>query len=312
MPPATLVTGAAGFAGGHLLELLSRDPAGHVAAWHRPGGTPPRDVPHTTWNAVDLLDRTAVRDAVARLRPSIVYHCAGEAHVVRARDRIDAAFAINVRGTHHLLDALERERVAARVLLPSSALVYQPSDVPLREDNRLCPPNPYGLSKLAQEMLGGHAIGGVEVCIARPFNHIGPRQNPFFAAPGFARRIADIERGLWQPVITVGNLEAKRELTDVRDTVRAYVAIVERGRPGRPYNVCTGEAVAIRHLLDLLIARARVQVTVEVDPSRYRPNDTPILVGDPSRLRDEIGWAPQISLEQTVDDLLAYWRNQAP
>jgi GDP-4-dehydro-6-deoxy-D-mannose reductase len=161
-------------------------------------------------------------------------------------------------------------------------------------------------------MLGGHAIGGVEVCIARPFNHIGPRQNPFFAAPGFARRIADIERGLWPPVITVGNLEAKRELTDVRDTVRAYVAIVERGRPGRPYNVCTGEAVAIRHLLDLLIARARVQVTVEVDPSRYRPNDTPILVGDPSRLRDEIGWAPQISLEQTVDDLLAYWRNQAP
>lgn len=312
MPSATLVTGAAGFAGGHLLDLLSRDAGANITAWHRPGGTPPRDVPRTTWDAVDLLDRAVVRDAIARLRPSAVYHCAGEAHVVRAWDRIDAAFAINVRGTHHLLDALDREGVATRVLLPSSALVYDPADVPLAEDDRLRPPNPYGLSKLAQEMLGGHTSARVEVCIARPFNHIGPRQNPFFAAPGFARRIADIERGLWKPVISVGNLEAKRELTDVRDTVRAYVSIVERGRPGRPYNVCTGEAVTIRHLLDLLIGRARVPVTVEVDPSRYRPNDTPILVGDPSRLRDELGWAPQISLERTVDDLLAYWRSQTP
>src|SRR5260221_806604 len=312
MSAATLVTGAAGFAGGHLLDLLSRDAGANLTAWHRPGGTPPREVPRTTWQAVDLLDRTAVRDAIARLRPSVVYHCAGEAHVVRAWDRVDAAFAINVRGTHHLLDALDREGVSTRALLPSSALVYAPANVPLREDHRLCPPNPSGLSKLAQEMLGRHTSGSVAVYIARPFNHIGPRQNPLFAAPGFAQRIADIEHGRSKPVITVGNLEAKRELTDVRDTVRAYVSIVERGRPGRPYNVCTGQAVTIRHLLDLLIARSPAAVTVEVDPSRYRPNDTPMLVGDGSRLRDEIGWAPQIFLERTVDDLLAYWRSQAP
>jgi len=312
MSAATLVTGAAGFAGSHLLDFLSRDAAANVTAWHRPGGTPPRDVPRTTWQAVDLLDRGVVRDAIARLRPTVVYHCAGEAHVMRAWDRIDAAFAINVRGTHHLLDALDREGVATRALLPSSALVYDPADVPLHEDERLRQPNPYGLSKLAQEMLAGHTTGGVEVCIARPFNHIGPRQDPFFAASGFARRIAHIERGLWKPVISVGNLEAKRDLTDVRDTVRAYVSIVERGRPGRPYNVCTGRAVTIRHLLELLIARARMPVTVEADPTRYRPNDTPIVVCDPSRLRDEIGWAPNIPLEQTVDDLLAYWRSQEP
>lgn len=310
MPGAILVTGAAGFAGSHLLDLLSGSTSAAINAWHRPGGSAPRDVPGVWWDAVDLLDRAAVRTAISRARPSVVYHCAGEAHVVRAWDRADDAFAINVRGTHHLLDALDRERVAARVLLPSSALVYEPSDAPLHEDHRLRPPNAYGLSKLAQEMLG-RTGGTVAVVIARPFNHIGPRQNPFFAAAGFAQRIADIERGLWKPVISVGNLEAQRDLTDARDTVRAYQLIAERGRRGRPYNVCTGKAVTIGHLLDLLIARARVSVSVEVDPARYRPNDTPILVGDPSRLRDELGWTPQIPLEQTVDDLLEYWRNHA-
>jgi GDP-4-dehydro-6-deoxy-D-mannose reductase len=310
MPGPTLVTGAAGFAGSHLLDLLARDGAA-VTAWHRPGGTSPRDVPGITWHAVDLLDREAVRAAIARIRPSIVYHCAAEAHVVRAGERVNAALLVNVRGTHYVLDALDRERLSTRVLLPSSAIVYQPAGVPIDENHRLRPANPYGLSKLAQEMLAGHTTESVTVSVARPFNHIGPRQDPFFSASGFARRIADIEQGRCPPVISVGNLEARRDVTDVRDTVRAYQLIVERGRPRRPYNVCTGRAVTIREVLDLLMARARVPVTVEIDPSRYRPNDTPLLVGDPSRLRDELGWVPKIPLEQTVDDLLEYWRSHA-
>jgi GDP-4-dehydro-6-deoxy-D-mannose reductase len=167
------------------------------------------------------------------------------------------------------------------------------------------------LSKLAQELLALRSIpDGIDVRVARAFNHIGPRQDPFFAAPGFARRIADIERGRWPPEISVGNLDAQRDLTDVRDTVRAYRLILERGIPGRPYNVCSGRAVTIRHLLDLLIARARCPVTVKIDPARYRPNDNPILLGDPSRLRDELGWTPEIPLERTVDDLLEYWRGR--
>jgi len=159
-------------------------------------------------------------------------------------------------------------------------------------------------------MLGLRANGGLAVTIARAFNHLGPRQDPQFAASGFARRIADIERGLWEPEISVGNLEARRDLTDVRDTVRAYTSILERGTPGRAYNVCSGRAIAIRHLLDQLLARARVPVAVKVDPARYRPNDTPLLVGDPSRLRDELGWRAEIPLEQTLDDLLEYWRSR--
>jgi GDP-4-dehydro-6-deoxy-D-mannose reductase len=303
-----LVTGAAGFAGSHLLDLLAaadRD----VVAWHRPGGHTPRTAARARWEAVDLLDRAQVAGAIARLRPSDVYHCAGAAHVGRAWDSTTSTFAINVRGTHHLLDALERADVAARVLVPSSALVYASAAEPLTEAHPLLPNSPYGVSKLAQEMLAQQANGATEVAIARPFNHVGPRQDPYFVASGFARRIADIELGRWPPEISVGNLEARRDLTDVRDTVRAYQLILERGEPGRPYNVCSGRALMIRELLDLLLARARVPIAVKADSARLRPNDTPLLVGDPTRLRDELGWTPMIPLEQTLDDLLAYWRS---
>jgi GDP-4-dehydro-6-deoxy-D-mannose reductase len=147
--------------------------------------------------------------------------------------------------------------------------------------------------------------------IARAFNHFGPRQDPWFVASGFARRIADIEAGRWAPEISVGNLDARRDLTDVRDTVRAYRMILERGAPGRAYNVCSGRAIAIRELLDMLLARARVPIEIKIDPARYRPNDLPLLVGDPGRLRDELGWQPEVPLSRTIDDLLEYWRCQA-
>jgi GDP-4-dehydro-6-deoxy-D-mannose reductase len=309
MSSPTLVTGAAGFAGSHLLDLLARDGA-DIVAWHRPGGTPLREPDGIRWEGVDLLDRASVEDAVARARPSAVYHCAGAAHVGRAWDSTEPTFATNVRGTHHLLTALDRVDQGARVLIPGSALIYATAAEALTEQHPLVPGSPYGLSKLAQEMLGCRPNGRVAVTIARAFNHLGPRQHPHFVASGFARRIADIEKGRWEPEISVGNLDAQRDLTDVRDTVRAYRLILERGHPGRPYNVCSGRAITIRHLLDQLIARARVPVAVKIDPARLRPNDTPLLLGDPSRLREELGWAAEIPLEKTLDDLLEYWRGQ--
>jgi GDP-4-dehydro-6-deoxy-D-mannose reductase len=311
----TLVTGAGGFAGGHLLDLLTHaadSPAATVAGWFRPGGRAPsapssgRDV---QVEEVDLLDRGAVHDAIARIRPDIVYHCAGAAHVGRAWEKTEQTFAVNVRATHHLLDALDATNAVVRVLIPSSALVYAGADRPLTEDEPLLPDSPYGVSKLAQELLGRHASERVQVLIARAFNHIGPGQNPMFAAAGFARRIADIERGQWAPEISVGNLDARRDLTDVRDTVRAYRLIVDRGRPGRAYNVCSGEAIAIGELLDRLIAKARVPVTIRRDPARYRPNDLPLLLGDPTRIQRELGWHAEIPIDRTLDDLLDYWRN---
>ena len=315
MPSTTLVTGAAGFAGSHLLDLLVADaahsPGATIVAWQRSdsdGSGGRHASAGVQWESIDLLDREAVRASIDRIRPTAVYHCAGAAHVGRAWEHAESTFATNVRGTHYLLDALARTGVESRMLIPSSALVYAPAGRALREDDPLRPSSPYGLSKLAQEMLAPHAGRRVTVLVARAFNHFGPRQDPFFAASGFARRIADIERGTWAPEISVGNLEARRDLTDVRDTVRAYRLILERAEPGEIFNVCSGVAIQIRELLDRLIAHARVAVRIRIDPARYRPNDTPLLLGDPSRIRKTLGWMPQIDLDRTVDDLLAYWR----
>ncbi|HEY7291107.1 MAG TPA: GDP-mannose 4,6-dehydratase [Vicinamibacterales bacterium] len=309
----TLVTGAAGFAGSHLLDLLTPTlTAGDsIVGWRRPGDEANDSAPadgRVIWESVDVLDRQAVRAAIDRLKPTAVYHCAGAAHVGRAWDKTASTFATNVRGTHYLLDALDRTNVETRVLIPSSALVYTPADRPLRETDPVVPGNPYGLSKLAQEMLACHSSPRVIVTVARAFNHTGPRQGPMFAAPGFARRIADIERGRWEPTVSVGNLDARRDLTDVRDTVRAYRLILEHGQQGDTFNVCSGVAITIRELLDKIVARARVAVTIQTDPARYRPSDTPLLVGDPTRIRERLGWTPTISLDQTIDDLLEYWR----
>ncbi len=311
MPGPVLVTGAAGFAGSHVLEMLAA--AGEdVVAWRRTEAPPPVEA-RATWDAVDLLDRAAVTRALGAVRPSVVYHCAGAAHVGRAWNTSATTLQINVLGTHHLLDGLRRSRIQATVLIPSSAMVYRPANTPLAEDDPLVPASPYGVSKLAQELLGRHgATDGLDVRIARAFNHIGPRQDPGFAASGFARRIADIEAGRWPtPEIAVGNLDPERETTDVRDTVRAYRRIVEAGVPGRAYNVCSGRAVPVRTVLDLLLRRARVPITVRVDPARLRPNDLQIVTGDPGRIRRELGWTPEIPLEATLDALLEYWRRQS-
>ncbi len=312
MDQTILVTGAAGFAGSHLLDLLEQGPA-PVVAWRRPGEALPagRTGDELRWMSVELLDRRAVAAAVGDVRPSAVYHCAGAAHVGQSWDRTCDTLAINVLATFHLLDALRAHAVLARVLIPGSALVYKPSGATLDEGGTVGPSSPYGLSKLAQEMVGLRMAreDGLPVIVTRSFNHIGPRQHPSFFAASFARQVARIEAGLAEPVIRVGNLEARRDLTDVRDTVRAYRALVQCGRPGEVYNVCSGRAHRIGDILELLLAQARVPIRVAVDPALYRPNDTPIVVGSFRRLREELGWSPEIPIERSVGDLLRYWRD---
>jgi GDP-4-dehydro-6-deoxy-D-mannose reductase len=303
-----LVTGAGGFAGSHLLDLLVTSGA-DIVAWHRPGTAPPRENDRIAWQEVDLLDRLMVADAIRRRPPDAVYHLAGYAHVGRAWDETVATFETNVRGTHVLLEALREASRQVPLLVPSSAMIYRPATDPLSEDHEVLPSSPYGVSKLAQEMLAVRGCAdGIGTRIARAFNHVGPRQDPAFAASGFARQIAEIEAGVRDPEIVVGNLDAKREITDVRDTVRAYRLILERGIPGRPYNVCSGRALAIGEVVDQLVSKSRVRVGIRVDPSRFRPNDLPIVEGNPTRIREELGWTPEIPLQQTLEDLLNYWR----
>lgn len=306
MIESVLVTGAAGFAGSHLLEALVSD-GGRVVAWHRPGGAPSRDA-RVEWMAVDVLDREGVAAALADTRPATIFHCAGSADVGSSWQDSLTPLETNALGTHHLLDGVRRAGLRSRVVVASSALVYRPALDPLDEDAPLGPTNPYGLSKLAQDMLAIRAAADLDVVVARAFNHAGPRQSPSYATASFARQIALAEADRAAPVIDVGNLDARRDITDVRDTVRAYRALAIRGAPGRPYNVCCGRAYSVRELLDRLLAGARVRLQVRVDETRLRPHDNPVLLGDPSRIARETGWRAEIPIERTLHDLLEYWR----
>ena len=306
-----LVTGAAGFVGSHLLELLEHDDA-PITAWLRPGTEPSVVGTRVGWLAVEMLDRNAVRAAIKQSRPDAVYHLAGIPHVGDSWSHTHETFAGNVLATHYLFDALRQEGLSSRVLITSSATVYKPSTSAIRESDTVLPNSPYGTSKLAQEMVAQRAWedAGIAGLIARSFNHVGPRQSPSFVAPSMAKQIAEIEAGRREPFLALGNLDSQRDIMDVRDTVKAYRALMQSATPGTPYNVCSGTAVAIRSLVDLFVAKARVPVAITQDPARLRPNDTPIVLGDRRRIEADTGWSPQIPLEKTVDDLLAYWRQQ--
>ena len=307
-----LVTGAAGFVGSHLLELLDAE-GSEVTAWKRPGTEPIGSPARVRWETVELLDRSGTAAAVARAKPSEVYHLAGAPHVADSWRHTRETFAANVLGTHHLIDGVRAAGLEARVLVSGSATIYAPSSKPLNESAAAGPASPYATSKLAQEMLAHRAWEehGLPVLLARSFNHVGPRQTPAFVAPSIARQIALIEDGKMEPQLAMGNLEPQRDILDVRDTVRAYRAMMRAARPGVPYNICTGRLTSIRALVDMFLERARVPITIVQDPARMRPNDAPILAGDHGRLTRDTGWRPQVTLDQTVDDLLAYWRGRS-
>jgi GDP-4-dehydro-6-deoxy-D-mannose reductase len=311
-----LITGAAGFAGSHLLDLLRAEPR-PIVAWHHPTAGPTSEgaaslAGPVTWQRIDLIDVDAVRAALDACRPSAVYHLAGIAHQGKSWQQTHETLRVNALGTEHLIDGLRRLRIDARVLVIGSSTVYRPSTDAVDEDAAIGPTSPYGLSKLAQEMVGlqAFALHAQPVLVARSFNHIGPRQGPDFVASSFARQIVAIERGDAPPVMRVGNLEPQRDLMDVRDTVRAYRAIMERGQPGRAYNVCAGRARPVRELLDGLLRLSQVNVEIQVDPALLRPVDQPVLLGSHDRLTRETGWQPAIAWEQTLADLLDDWRER--
>ncbi len=308
MKNVVLVTGAAGFAGSHLLEHLAG--TADLVGWARSEPSP-AIARLARWTHIDLLDEGRVRQEIAALQPAEVYHCAGHAYVADSWKDTSLPLAGNVLTTHHLLDGLRRAGCAARVIIPGSATVYAGSDQPHREDSPIAPSSPYAVSKFAQEELGARALieDGLEVILTRPFNHVGARQSPKFSVSGMTRQIVSIERGQMEPVIHVGRLDTARDISDVRDTVRAYALLMKRGVPGTVYNIASGVARTMQVVLDSLITRARVPVTVEVDRSRLRPHDDLILVGDATRLRDATGWSPEISFDRMLDDLFEYWRS---
>ncbi len=305
-----LITGATGFVGTHLRALLAHArPEWEIAGTtlHNPSADP-------GLARCDLQDATAIADLVARTAPDAVIHLAGQSNVPTSFADPEATLANNILGTLHLLDACRAHAKETRLLIVSSNEVYGPvpqAEQPIREDRPLRPGNPYAVSKAAQEMLALQYAGsyGLDVIVARPFNHIGPGQTDRFVVGAFARQVAEVERGD-RAVVSVGNLDVARDFTDVRDVCRAYIALLERGARGGIYNIGQGKAIRIGDLLDLLCRLAHVEVKVEHDPARMRPSDVPVMRADTSRLRAATGWQPEIPLEQTLRDTLDWWRQE--
>ncbi len=313
MPGLPLVTGAAGFAGSHLVDHLLLFHQG-VAGWTNPSSgrsdsAPSQHDDRVHWQAVDVLDTTAVSDALSELKPSAIYHCAGVPHVGGSWADPVRALRVNTLGTHRLLEGMRRAGIVCPVLVTGSAMVYRDSQDPIDESHPIGPSSPYAVSKLAQEMVAARAVH-LPVFLTRPFNHAGPRQDPSFVTSSFAKQIAEIEAGVREPVLRVGNLASRRDITDVRDVARAYRLLVERGQPLRPYNVCSGNAYPIIALLEALIGMSSAQIQVEPDPARMRPGDNPTVRGNHSRLTADTGWRPEIPIEQTLRELLEYWRSE--
>lgn len=296
-----LVTGSRGFVGRHLVAHLEAH-GDDVITIDRHGDEP-----------VDVTDQQAVRAAIKAASPEAVYHLAGWADVGSSWRNPHEVLRVNAVGTLNVLEAC-RDAGVERALAVSSADVYglvSEADLPLTEGSPLRPTSPYAASKVAADALAQQAfLGyGLEVVRVRPFNHLGPGQSEAFVAPALAARIARAELAGGGEV-AVGNLSARRDFTDVRDVVRAYRLLIERGEPGEVYNVCSGVDVAVQDLVDQLVAMSRHPIRLVQDPSLVRPVDLPVLRGDASRLADATGWRPEIPLAQTLADLLDDMRSR--
>lgn len=315
-PVRVLITGITGFAGSHLAELLVADGRFQVYGLHRTrsGMHNIRHlVPRLHLLECDLRDPSSVERVVGEVRPHWVFHLAAQSFVPSSWTAPYETMDTNVLGQLNLFEAIRKHRLDCRVQVACSSeeygLVYA-HEVPIREEQPLRPLSPYAVSKITQDFLAYqyHQSYGLDVVRTRAFNHAGPRQAEPFVISNFAKQIAEMERGVRPPVLHVGNLDARRDFTDVRDIVRAYRLALEHGAPGAVYNIASGETHTIRSVLERLVALSRVRVEVRVDPARLRPSDVPILLGDASRFRACTGWKPEIPLEQTLRDTLNYWR----
>jgi GDP-4-dehydro-6-deoxy-D-mannose reductase len=314
-----LITGITGFAGSHLAEyLLAEHPDVEVYGTYR-WRSRMENVEHLRDSIhlveTDLRDSTSVLAALDKSRPDYIFHLAAQSFVPASWSAPNETLITNISGQTNIFEAVRVLRLDPVVQIACSSEEYGmvlPHETPIKETNPLRPLSSYAVSKVAQDFLGYQYFQsyGLKVIRTRGFNHTGPRRGQVFVTSNFCSQVAAIELGLQEPVIHVGNLEAIRDFTDVRDTVRAYWLAVTRAKPGEVYNIATGRGIRMRDMLDQLLALSPAKVRIEVDPDRLRPSDVEILIGDSSKFRADTGWEPCIPFEKTLGDLLAYWRDR--
>ncbi len=310
-----LITGMSGFAGQHLADLLLRE-----THWTLIGASRDtqgdRQNPRVFWWQIDLKNADAVKRLLMYERPDVIVHMAAQAHVPTSWQNARGTYEDNVLAQLNLFEGIIAAKLSPRVLVISSNEVYgRPATrevLPFHEADPLRPNNPYAVSKCTQDLMAlqYHISHNYDVLVARPFNHIGPKQAARFVAADFARQIAEIETGQREPIMMLGNMSAERDFTDVRDVAQAYFDLIKKGDAGEVYNVCSGRPQSIQHLLDVMLGMSKAKIEQHTDPSKFRPADTPISFGDAAKIRAATGWEARIPFEQTVGDILNGWREQ--
>ena len=314
-----LITGITGFAGSHLAEyILAHHPGVQVHGiirWRSRMDNVASILGKVELHEADLKDMVSLKKVLAASRPERIFHLAAQSFVPTSWRLPAETFMINSVGQINLFESILDLKLDPRIQIAGSSEEYgmvHPDEVPMKETNPLRPLSPYAVSKVAQDLLGYQYFKsyGLKVIRTRGFNHTGPRRGDVFVTSNFSKQVAEIERGKREPVIHVGNLDAKRDFTDVRDMVRAYWLAAEKGEPGDVYNLGSGSAISMHQLLEMLSTLSRTKFRIQVDPDRLRPSDVQILLADASKFRTLTGWAPTIPFEKTLSDLLDYWRER--
>lgn len=308
-----LIVGAAGFVGKYLADELNAAGGWSVCVTKMEQET--LSIASVTAYDLNILDRAAIDALLAELRPQVIFHLAAQSSVAVSWKNPGLTVDINIKGTLNLLDAVRDCGFSPRVLLVGSSEEYgpvSPEEIPVKETTLPRPGNIYAVTKNTQNQLGRlyAQAYGLDVLSTRSFNHIGPNQTPLFVVADFCRQVVEIEKGRQEPVLQVGNLSAKRDFTDVRDVVRAYRLLAISGKKGETYNVGQGKAVEIDAILKMILSLSIEKIQVEIDPAKLRPVDVPIIEADIEKLQKATGWEPQISLGQTLQETMTYWRNQ--
>lgn len=317
MKQKVLITGATGFAGSHLAELLVQDNqfevAGtHISDKHLNNIEQIRD--KIELHKVDLQNAIETKKIIAQVKPDVIFHLAASTSVFESFDKPIEVITNNISAQINVLEAVKEQKLlGTKILITSSAHVYgyvSPDDLPITEQTQFRPDNPYSVSKITQDYLGYSYFMAYSQHIIRlrPFNHIGPRQSPDLSISRWSKVIADLEKGNKEPILKVGNLSTFRDFTDVRDMVKAYVLAAKHCKDGEAYNIGSGTSYSMQKMLDILLSYSKVSIKVEIDQSLLRPSDIPKLEADSSKFRKATGWEPEIPIEKTLQDTLDYWR----
>lgn len=312
-----LITGITGFAGSHLAELLLKE--GYEVFGTARSRSKTDNIDHLKKNIhledADLLDSHSIYTILAKIKPDSVFHLAAQSFVQSSWASPANTMEVNTVGSVNLFEAVRRAGIDPMIQIACSSEEYGlvfPNEIPVKETNPLRPLSPYAVSKIAMDYLGYqyHQSYGLKIVRTRGFNHTGPRRGEVFVTSSFAKQIAEIEKGKKEPIIEVGNLEAKRDWTDVRDIVRGYLLSVQKCDYGDVYNICKEETTKVGDMLNLLLSMSEIKVEIKQDPTRMRPSDVETLLGDCSKFKKKTGWKAEIPFEKTMKDLLNYWRER--